>query len=277
MKRFWLLISYIVFLLLFLSNLNAQIDDSIDNLSECGGHFYNPCTSYEEEMLDSRYGYELSPHDTIRVLAIFVEMEYSDTIKDPFLHGSKYWSVGALPIWADSLFAAYDTTDFSYKRVTRYYQYASSNDHIVLGDYLLAPDNGGIFKVSTVSGSADLSNIVQVVNQKLNTSIVTANGLSSFSQFDKWTPTTRGYEKPNNPNGKCDYIVFVIRNSLNPNNPNGVTASGGLRYLLGHRIDKASIVCAGNTSNPTHVIRHEYAHMLLGYDIGYHKQEAGHY
>ena len=266
MKRFWLLISYIVFLLLFLSNLNAQIDDSIDNLSECGGHFYNPCTSYEEEMLDSRYGYELSPHDTIRVLAIFVEMEYSDTIKDPFLHGSKYWSVGALPIWADSLFAAYDTTDFSYKRVTRYYQYASSNDHIVLGDYLLAPDNGGIFKVSTVSGSADLSNIVQVVNQKLNTSIVTANGLSSFSQFDKWTPTTRGYEKPNNPNGKWDYIVFVIRNSLNPNNPNGVTASGGLRYLLGHRIDKASIVCAGNTSNPTHVIRHEYAHMLLGYD-----------
>lgn len=73
-----------------------------------------------------------------------------------------------------------------------------------------------------------------------------------------------GVEKENIGNGKWDYVVYIIRNSVYPKNPNGYTTGGNNAYLLGHKVDSYSMQCAGNSSNPTHIIRHEYAHMLLG-------------
>ena len=215
---------------------------------------------------DSRNGVALSPHGMIRMLVVFVELEYDDPTMDPSSDwNSNYWVSETLPIWADQLFSINTPIGISSKKVTNYFQYASSNDHIVLGDYLLAPDNGGVFKVKTYDGRIrdSLNIVIDTINNKLGTTIVTAGGLSSINAFDSWTPTSSGLVKDNIGNGKWDYVVFLIRNSLYPANHNGgnVTVK---RPLLGHKVDQGCIICAGDTYNPTHVIRHEYAHSLLG-------------
>ena len=265
MRKFLYLISFIIMAFISSTHLYSQIVDWQDYLSDCVGEdYFAPDTSNRDIIYNSKYGCSLSPHDTIRMLVVFAELVYTDTIPDPSLGWQNhYWDAHSLPRWADSLFAAYDTTDFRYKQVTRYYQYASSNDHIVLGDYLLAPDNGGVFSVNTTDGKANTTSIVQAVNQKLGTNIVTAHGLSSINDFDVWTSGSNGVEKLKVSNGKWDYVVFAVRNSLSPKNPNGKATSSTLP-LLGHGIDRACIVCIGNSSNPTHIIRHEYAHNLLG-------------
>ena len=146
MKKFYYLISFIVVLFISSNNVYSQIDDWIDYSLDCDDFYDIPDTSVKDVIYDSRNGYSYSPHGVIRFLAVFVELEYDNPEDDPFLNGTQYWSVGSLPIWANQLFAAYDTSDFSSKQVTKYYRYASSNNHIVLGDYLLAPDNGGVLK-----------------------------------------------------------------------------------------------------------------------------------
>lgn len=269
MQRFWWLISFILLLFVSHNNLYSQIDNWLDYSLDCDVYNNEPATSYGDEIYDSRNGCSYSPHGVIRLLVVFVELEYDNPNDDPFLNGTEYWGVGELPIWADSLFAAYDTTDFSNKRVTNYYWLASSNDHIVLGDYLLAPDNGGVFKLHTTDGyiKNHPEYIISIINQKLGNNIVTASEtLSSINDFDKWTPGRSGIEKDNIGNGRWDYVVYIIRNSIEPKNPTGYTTDGNNALLLGHNVDYYSMQCAGYSNNPTHVIRHEYAHMLLGGD-----------
>lgn len=264
MKRLYYLISFLVLVFVSSNQIYSQVDVLSNYWEDCDMSNFIIDTSNRDQVYDSRNGWSLSPHDTIRMLVIFAELVYTDTIPDPSLSWSNhYWDAHQLPRWADSLFAAYDTTDFSYKRITRYYQYASSNDHIVLGDYLMAPTNNGVFSINTHNGKIQASDIATVVNNQLQSSFVTKHGLSSFNEFDKWSSGTVGIEKNKIANEKWDYVIFAVRNSLNPDNPNG-HGTNISNQLLGHQIDKACIVCVGDSKNPAHVIRHEYAHMLLG-------------
>lgn len=57
--------------------------------------------------------------------------------------------------------------------------------------------------------------------------------------------------------------MFLIRNATTPENKTGRCAVPSLP-LLGHEVDAGALICAGNINTPTHIIRHEYAHMLLG-------------
>lgn len=152
--------------------------------------------------------------------------------------------------------------------LTKYYQYASSNNHIVLGDYLESSTNNGLFQVNTVTGNIGVSSIIDAINQQLGNSIRTVHDLNSISDFDKWTTVESennfGTEKSNVGNGKWDYVVFVVRNSIYPPQACGATYYYGTeKELLGFPIDAYTIVCT-NDEIPTHIIRHEYAHMLLG-------------
>lgn len=266
MRRLWCLIS-LAFLSITLSHkAYSQIDDWLDYSLDFYDNFI-PDTTYRDDVFDSRYGYWLSPHGQIRFLAVFVELEYDNPADDPYLIGTDIWGVGSLPRWADSLFAVYDTSNYNSKLVTKYYRYASSNGHIVLGDFLIAPDNGGVFKIHTTDGllKDHPEYIIDTINQKLGTNIVTASGtLTSIGDFDKWTPTQKRIVIEHVGNGNWDYVVYIIRNANSPNNPNGYTTGGDNTLLLGHKVDYYSMVCVGNKFDPTHVIRHEYAHTLLG-------------
>lgn len=266
MKRFCWLISL---LLLFISSNYAysQIDDWLDYSLDYDDSYNISSSLSETSIFDSRNGYNCSPIGEIRFLVVFVELEYENPNDDPDLNGGYFWSVGNLPIWANELFAAYDTTNYDAKQVTKYYRYASSNNHIVLGDYLLAPDNNGVFKIHTTDGKikSHPEYIIDTINQKLGNSIITASGtLSSISDFDQWTPGAHGIEKENIGNGKWDFVVYIVRNAVEPIKPNGYTTAGNNALLLGHKVDLYSMQCVGNSNKPTHIIRHEYAHMLLG-------------
>lgn len=117
--------------------------------------------------------------------------------------------------------------------------------------------------MTTSNGNVITSDLVSTINNKLQSNIITKNGFSSINDFDLWTSESSGVEKHKIPNGKWDYVILAIRNSLNPGNPNGHGTATNVS-LLGFDVDKACIICVGDSKNPAHVIRHEYAHTLLG-------------
>lgn len=256
MKKLLLTISFLFCALMAFS----QIDYSKGVWDICEDDFTNYVSI--NQMLDSRNGCRLSPHGQIRFLTVFVELEYSNPDNDPSLNGTVEWPIGQLPIWKDDLLENNTPNGLSNCSITKYFQLASSNNHIVLGDYLVAPDNGGVFKVSTTTGLVSVSSIINVINQKLGNSFSTAHGFSSVLDFDTWTTTHNGEIKPNLGNNKWDFVVFVIRNSKDPDNSTGYSSSF-TSPMLGHSADACAIVCT-NKHNPTQIIRHEYAHTLLG-------------
>ena len=256
MKKLWLTIS-----LLFCYVVSfSQIDHFKGIWDFCEDDTTNYTSS--SQLLDSRNGNNLSPHGQIRFLMIFVELEYDNPDDDPCLSGTDAWPVGQLPVWKDDLLSNYAPDGLSDCSITKYYQMASSNNHIVLGDYLVAPNNGGVFKVPTINGNTTCTGIVNIINQEMGNSFTTAHGFSSISDFDSWTKTGSGSIKPNTGNGNWDFVVFVIRNSKSPDNLEG-SCSCFNNQLLGHNGDECAVVCT-NQNIPTQVIRHEYAHELLG-------------
>ena len=84
-------------------------------------------------LYESRNGAIHSPHGEIRFLVAFVELVYQDTLvaKDPSPNGTAEWPKGALPSWKDDLLSPFTPEGISNCHLTKYYQYASSNNHIV--------------------------------------------------------------------------------------------------------------------------------------------------
>lgn len=257
MKKFIFTIS----LLIFSISSIAQIDytKGIWDVFEEDFSDYIPSTS----VLDSRNGYQLPPYGQIRFLMVFVELEYSNSLYDPSFGGTPEWSVGQLPTWKDELLEYNTPNGLSDCTITKYFQLASSNNLIVLGDYLVAPNNGGVFRMPTdTSGSFNVYATIDTINHQLGNSFTTAHGFSSISDFDTWSTTNLGETKTNLGNNKWDFVVFIIRNSRNPGNGEGAGSVISLT-LLGHGIDARAGICT-KSQVPTQVIRHEYAHMLLG-------------
>ena len=253
-------------MLLFPTLLTGQILDpelySYDCIEDDNESFVD--TTYRG-LYESRNGRYHSPHGEIRFLFAFVELVYQDTLvaKDPSPNGTSEWPKGELPSWKDDLLSPFAPNGISNQHLTKYYQYASSNNHIVLGDYLFAPTNNGVFQLNTISGKVETSSIVNAINQQMGDTIITAHGLNSISYFDNWELSmTVGREKIDIGDGHWDYVVFIIRNSIEPANSCGNTSFDS-KYLLGHYTDAYTKVCT-NGEIPTQIIRHEYAHMLLG-------------
>ena len=123
MRKFWYLISFIIMAFISSTHLYSQIVDWQDYLSDCVGEEYftpAPDALNRDIIYNSKYGCSLSPHDTIRMLVVFAELVYTDTIPDPSLDWQNHYrDAHSLPRWADSLFAAYNTTDFRYKQRSR--------------------------------------------------------------------------------------------------------------------------------------------------------------
>ena len=264
MKRLFYVISLVGIMVLFPTLLIGQILDPEIYSYDCIENENEPFvdTTYRG-LYESRKGCYHSPHGEIRFLVAFVELIYDNPDDDPSLYGSDEWRPGELPSWRDSLLSAFTPNGISNCHLTKYYQNASSNNHIVLGDYLVAPTNGGVFQVNTISGEVGTSSIVNAINQQMGDTIITAHGLNSISYFDNWTLTnTVGREKVNMGDNQWDYVVFVIRNSIEPANSCGNTSFDS-KCLLGYNTDAYTKVCT-NKEIPTQIIRHEYAHMLLG-------------
>lgn len=230
---------------------------------------------------DSRNGYELSPHGALHVLLIFAEIEYDiHPENDPNPNGTTNWPAGAFPVWKDTLFDATIPNNGQYQGlVTQYFKEASFGDYIVLGDYLIkGNNNNSIFKIkesdgytyTRAAGNNAETILCNKINQEMNNTMVTAHG-NGIGFFDIWTTTEHGEAKItpsiDNPH-KFDYVIFIWRNRIyNDKNMNntGYSGTGSNLNLFGYGIDYCMNI--GTFSRcPTIIIRHEYAHGLLGYN-----------
>jgi len=218
---------------------------------------------------ESRNGFKLPASGVLRVLIVFAEYDYSNGGDPTAANGTTGWPAHNLPTWANELTDVNPPLGDATGVLTRYYQMASSGNYTVLGDYLLAPDNGGVFKVHTDSSHAinpDNTKLIAAVNAKLGNNIVTGHGLNDISFFDLWTCTDTDYGLPKttpsteNP-GKYDDVVFIWRNSaFNGIGDYAYTSPG---KMLGHH---ANTYCVFGTHEniPTQIMVHEYAHLIYG-------------
>ncbi len=142
---------------------------------------FNPVRSCSDALFESRNGFKLPSSGVIRVLIVFAEYEYLNGGDPTPPTGYAGWPAHSTPSWANELTDVNTPTGIATGVMTRYYQMASSGNYTVLGDYLIAPDNGGIFKVHTDSSHSiepDNQKLINEVNEKLGENIFTAHGLN---------------------------------------------------------------------------------------------------
>lgn len=219
---------------------------------------------------ESSNGRYMTANGVVRILIVFAEVEYTGSTDDPTPpEGLLGWPAHQLPTWANDLCDANEPVGTAVGMFTRYYQEASSGNLLVLGDYLLAPDNGGIFKVQSTTGSVQPSQAIAAVNAALGTSIVTGHGFADLDDFDRWTLEGSGHgpgEPKLTPSTESprlwDHVMFVWRNSFG-NDGSGYVSSGNPGSLLGYGMNTYSNFGAHNRM-PLDIMRHEFAHLLYG-------------
>src|SRR5690606_15971555 len=85
----------------------------------------------EKPLQESRHGWYLSPHGTIRILLIFAEIEYDvNPANDPQPGGAAHWPKGKLPVWKDDVFDP-QSLAVPNAMVTRYYHDISLGQYTV--------------------------------------------------------------------------------------------------------------------------------------------------
>ena len=200
---------------------------------------------------------------------MFAEYDYVNGGDPTPAEGTVGWPAHTLPVWANELTDVNDPVGEASGVMTKYYQMASSGNYTVLGDYLLAPDNGGIFKVQTESILAvepDNQELMAAVDQKTGGDFITAHGLNNISYFDLWTCPDNEYGLPKitpgteNP-AKYDHVVFIWRNSAFNGIGNYSYFSPGT--MLGYEANTYSWFGAYDKV-PTQIMIHEYAHLIYG-------------
>lgn len=190
MKNLLKQISLIIFLQIIVLFANGQClyQDSIQPVNSENG----------QGIYESKNGCYLPAHGTLRILVIFAEVEY-DVGTDPNPNSTEGWSVHSLPNWANDLFDPEVSSVQAQGLVTRYYKEASFEQYNVLGDYLLAPTNGGIFKILKSQINNNNGNyrtsLCAEINQIMNGNFITGHGLNNITYFDNWTKTDIGKPK----------------------------------------------------------------------------------
>jgi len=189
----------------------------------------NPLTGY-----NSANGYSLTAQDTLRVLVVFAEINYDVGI-DPNPNSTPGWTVHSLPNWANDLYDPNAPAGTPVGMVTRYFLNASTGNCLLLGDYLLAPTNGGIFSVdkSAINGSTYVEALCTEIDQTMNGTFVSGHGLNNQSYFDLWTKTSSGIPKIHpsiDDPGSYDHVVFIWRN--HEYNGRGYSMGGVARFLF---------------------------------------------
>jgi len=228
-----------------------------------------PVQTGSNALFESRNGFKLPSSGIIRVLIVFAEFDYVNGGDPTPADGTAGWPAHSLPVWANDLTDANPPAEVANGVMTEYYQMASSGNYTVLGDYLVAPDNGGIFKVHTDSShSINPSNtdLIAEVNARLGTNIKTAHNLDDIGYFDLFTCTDTDFGLPKaTPSTetprKYDDVIFIWRNSSFNGIGNYAYSSPG--KMLGY---DANTYCWFGTydNSPTQIMIHEYAHLIYG-------------
>ena len=212
---------------------------------------------------NSRNGWQLSPHGTIRILVLFAEVEYDkDPSKDPQPDGAAHWPKGQLPKWADDMFDP-QALPVAKGRISRYYQEMSLGNYSVLGDHV---DRMLTLKESEYNNLRNASMISNAAVSEANKlgELRTRHRLS-VADFDLWKdggkagqPKVQGPDSPH----MYDHVMVILRNSVLTHGQ-GSTDGGSPGKLYGYESDTQSRFGGMNTM-PFEILQHEFNHMLFG-------------
>ncbi|MBC8488391.1 MAG: hypothetical protein H8D45_20380 [Bacteroidetes bacterium] len=229
----------------------------------------------ESDPYSSTYGWYLPVNGTLRILIVFAEIEYdTGTDPDPATNNDD-WMPHSLPNWADQILDVNVPSGTPQGLLTRYYLEASLGEYNVLGDHLLAPNNGGVFKVlrSQLLSNFDFSALISEINSQMAGNFVTGHGLNNVSYFDNWTHVSGS---PTNPSGKpkitpstdnpsrIDHLMIIWRNHFYLQGTGGTYTVYNNANIVGYPISGVSINGSNGNSMPINTLRHEYAHSLYG-------------
>jgi hypothetical protein len=219
--------------------------------------------SQNDEPIRSENGWYLSPHGTIRILVLFVEIEYDvKPEKDPQRGGVDHWKQGELPRWKDDVFDPHPMPVYE-ARVSRYFQDISLGRYTVLGDYM---NELLTLKESEYPGVHNAHSIGRLAVEEANKrpALITRHGLD-ITDFDLWKDggkAGRTKEKgPDDPH-RYDHVMVIIRNS-GLGHGAGSTDPGSPGKLFGYESDTQSRFGA-MYALPFEILKHEYNHLLLG-------------
>lgn len=211
----------------------------------------------------SENGWYLSPHGTIRILVLFVEIDYDqDPSKDPQRDGADHWPKGQLPKWKDDLFDPFPKP-IPTAMLTRYYSDISLGNYIVLGDYV---DKMLTLKESEYPEVKNAHSVGTAAVKEANkmAELRTKHNLK-IEDFDLWQDGGKaGLAKVNKPDSphKYDHVMVIARNS-GLTHGQGSTDQGSPGKLFGYESDTQSRF-GGMNALPFEILKHEYNHLLLG-------------
>lgn len=211
----------------------------------------------------SENGWYLSPHGTIRILMLFVEIDFDvSRDKDPQPDGADHWPKGQLPKWSDRVFDPFPLP-VQQADVSRYYQDISLGQYTVLGDYI---DTIITLKESLYPGIHQAHSIGTYAVKEANKrgQLRTRHG-SGIADLDLWKargkagqPKQQGADDPHS----YDHVMVIIRNS-GLRHGTGSTDSGSPGELFGFKSDTQSRFGAANDL-PFEILKHEFNHLLIG-------------
>lgn len=262
LKKSLLLVVFVLFLnILFFAHATAQ------------NHF----NSFEN-LTSSRHGYILPSTGVIRVLLIFVEIQYDDPTLDPSANGTAEWPKGQLPLWKDSLFDPF-ASKTPRGIFTKYYYDASFGNLIVLGDYLVSSVNEQ--KPFTIKTNSTKISVSEILKQISATKGFRTKHHLQQKDFDLLTLTHIGHPKisPSIDNPlRYDHVCIIVRNTIFPKHLSGWTASNCSSALFGYNCDSYSFICTHGVL-PFNIFLHEFNHLLIGgnnfHAGGSHSKKAG--
>ena len=218
------------------------------------------CASAQQ---NSTNGWYLPTKDTLRVLVIFVEVDYdTDENLEDLPKGNDNWPVHGLPAYADSIFDVH-WQENPVGIMTKYYQESSLGNFIVLGDYLPK-----LYQVKmSEMGKANNYTLVKELTKLIvaDTNLRSNSGLH-LKEFDLWKDSKSPgsvHEKSGEEFDGIDHIMVFTRNFHKLPKGNGMASGSSMGFINGKRTDTYSIF-AGGHSFPFGILRHELNHLLIG-------------
>ena len=246
------------------------------------------------------YGDNMSPVDTLRVLDIFININYDqcDSCDPYFGRSTPYWNPGppnTINMNPPAYLSDWMDPDFDPENIrgtfTRILAQASFNNLIVLGDHMVVniaqskirPDSPGQnFNLQSLIDSS-----IALINQAggLNT----LNGHNNIQDYDGSviSENLRYKRKTQDYNRKIDFIQFMVRNSTPRHG--GLAIDNGLARIIAktplmidsvlYNYDAGTVQIVGrqNLAVPEIMLKevHEMAHNLLGMSNAAHMGGAG--
>jgi hypothetical protein len=216
-----------------------------------------------DDLIHSHHGWQLSAHGTIKVLLLYVEIDYDvNPDMNPLLKGTDDWPAGKLPVYANDVFDS-EYLEKPRATMTRYYDDCSLGNLRVLGDYW--------YQIITLKesevGSLNLTTIKRAVGKHIDEyGVLLTGNNSTLESFDQWKRNPKaGNEREKGPDDPIsfDHVMMMLRNFHGLHRDNGSAGGGSFGKILGFDSDSFSQFGAGH-SMPQKIMRHEFNHLLLG-------------